>query len=361
MTCHDIRSALQLGTFNIHSANKKLDDVVEIIESRGLHILALQVTWHEDSECVSMKKLRSPGLNDLETATLIPTASSAKKNGVCYVNHGGVVIVSKPGIIVAKIDVKLKLTTFEVLCYRITSGGASFVLVNIYRPVSMLLSDTFFKQFMSLLEWIVTFSLPVTITGDMNVHFKLNDNTNIKKMIDILETFRLTQHISVPTHDRNGYLDVIITDKEHTRVSVSVDDLALSDHFLVTWCANFSPILTYATVRHRKWKNFDINSFVTQLQESELGHAAPPAADLDQFAERYNAIITELLDKLALSMDMRIYEHPRKPWFDQECSITKQHARRLEQKYKSCQNTDTKKAWRKEVKNKVKLHSRPIS
>ena len=35
---------LKLGTFNIHSDNKKIYDVVEIIESRGLHIVALQET-----------------------------------------------------------------------------------------------------------------------------------------------------------------------------------------------------------------------------------------------------------------------------------------------------------------------------
>ena len=99
----------KLGTFNIHTANKKLDDVVEIIKSRGLHVLALQETWHEDSECVSIKKLHSFGLDVLETARLIPMAFSATKNSVHYT------IVSTPGIIVTKIDGKLKLTTFKVL------------------------------------------------------------------------------------------------------------------------------------------------------------------------------------------------------------------------------------------------------
>ena len=64
-----------------------------------------------------------------------------QEKSVHYVTHGGVVIVSTPGVIVAKINVKLKLTTFEVMCCLITSGGASFILVNIYRPGSALLSD----------------------------------------------------------------------------------------------------------------------------------------------------------------------------------------------------------------------------
>ena len=83
----------KLGTSNIHSANKKLDGVVELIESRGLHILAMQENWHEDSECVLIKKQSSLGLNVLETARPIPTASSTKKNSVHYVIHGDVAIV----------------------------------------------------------------------------------------------------------------------------------------------------------------------------------------------------------------------------------------------------------------------------
>ena len=54
---------LKLATFNIHSAKKKVDDVVESMESRDLHVLCLQETWHEDTECVPIKQLRSSGFN----------------------------------------------------------------------------------------------------------------------------------------------------------------------------------------------------------------------------------------------------------------------------------------------------------
>ena len=167
-------------------------------------------------------------------------------------------------------------------------------------------------------------------------------------MIDILKMFQLTQRILVPTHGNNGYLDVIITDEEHTPVSVSVEDFGLSDHFFMTWCTNFSPpIPTYVTVSRHKWKNFNNNGFVTQLQESELDHTAPPAANVDHLANWCNAVITELLNKLAPLTDMRIQERLRKPWF-----ATKRHAWSLEWKYKSC-----KKAWRISLKHSRRLTS----
>ena len=52
------------------------------------------------------------------------------------------------------------------------------------------------------------------------------------KMNAILDSFHL---VALPTHDHNGYLDVISFDRDHKPEVVTADDLDLSDHFLVTW------------------------------------------------------------------------------------------------------------------------------
>ena len=53
--------------------------------------------------------------------------------------------------------------------------------------------------------------LPVTITGDINIHFQTVDETNTKRMNEILESFGLVQHVSEATHECGGILDVVIT------------------------------------------------------------------------------------------------------------------------------------------------------
>ena len=58
---------------------------------------------------------------------------------------------------------------------------------------------------------------------------------------------------------------------------------------------------------------------------------------------------------------MRIRKRSRKGWFDQECRAAKRHARRLERKYKSCKNTDTKKAWRTSFNHSRRLARRKAS
>ena len=54
------------------------------------------------------------------------------------------------------------------------------------------------------------------------------------KMNEILDSFHLVQFVFVQTHDHNGYLDVIISDSDRKPEVVTVDDLGIADHFLVT-------------------------------------------------------------------------------------------------------------------------------
>ena len=74
-------------------------------------------------------------------------------------------------------------------------------------------------------------STPGSITGDLNVHVDLGE----MKMNAILHSFHLVRFVSVPTHDHNGYLDVIISDSDRKPEVVTVDDLGPSDHFLMIW------------------------------------------------------------------------------------------------------------------------------
>ena len=66
---------LSYATLNIRSVNNKIEDVRQLMIDRKLNILALTETWHEDSDCSTIKRLRSLGINVIETASpslLIP-------------------------------------------------------------------------------------------------------------------------------------------------------------------------------------------------------------------------------------------------------------------------------------------------
>ena len=141
---------LHLGALNIQSVNNKIDDIQEIMDTHQFDVLALTETWHEDSNCVPIKRLRSMRFNVLEAARPITTVKT--RNKVAFVNHGGIAVLSRPGIAVANVKMVFSASSFEYLCCRIISKGASTILATVYRPGSAEPSVNFFKEFTSLID-----------------------------------------------------------------------------------------------------------------------------------------------------------------------------------------------------------------
>ena len=75
------------------------------------------------------------------------------------------------------------------------------------RPVSA----SVFDEFSQFLENVVTCPEVLVISGDFNFHLDDLCDNDTKKFMDLLETFRLSQHVSGPTHLSGHTLDLIIT------------------------------------------------------------------------------------------------------------------------------------------------------
>ena len=195
---------LRFCALNGRSVNNKNEDVKALILDRKLNLPALTETWHEDSAYTAIKRLRTLGLNVIEAARIIP--DDIEVDDVDFVNYGGIAVVSKPGIRVTKMSVKLSVSTFEYVYCRITSDSASSILVVICRPGSKLPTSEVFKEFTKFLELTSTFDLSVTITGNVNVHFQTEDEANTRrKNNNILESFGLIQHVSLPNHEQRTW------------------------------------------------------------------------------------------------------------------------------------------------------------
>ena len=103
---------MKIETLNIRSVNNKIDDVHEVMLNHHLSAQVLTETRHEDSECVTAKKIRSLGYNLIEAAR--PIKPATKHDNIHFVNHGGVAIMSRLGVKITKLNVKLKVSTFEL-------------------------------------------------------------------------------------------------------------------------------------------------------------------------------------------------------------------------------------------------------
>ena len=122
--------------------------------------------------------------------------------------------------------------------------------------------------------------------------------------------------------------------------NMSVEDVVLSDHILISWSTDISsPAPKYITTSKRSWKNFNLDEFKKELLNSELCTRTDHDADIepesvDKLVKKYNTIVTSLLDKAAPVANLTIRERYHQPWFDSESRATRCEVRCLEQLFK---------------------------
>ena len=110
----------------------KLDEVDTVMREYQVHTLSITETWHEDTECVFIKRLHSLGYNLIEAAR--PLTSRNDDEDVNCINHGAIAFVSKPGVLVEKMGLKFTASsTFEFLCCRGMMAGEIIIKLTIYR------------------------------------------------------------------------------------------------------------------------------------------------------------------------------------------------------------------------------------
>ena len=95
-----------------------------------------------------------------------------------------------------------------------------------------------------MLERLATYSVAVTITGDINIHFERVADVNSCKVVETLESFDFHRFVGTPTHELGGILDVIVAPSNHLPEDDVVDDVGLSDHILVSWSVKLAPPLS---------------------------------------------------------------------------------------------------------------------
>ena len=74
----------------------------------------------------------------------------------------------------------------------------------------------------------------VILTGDINIRLDRDDDRHRERFTNILDWFNLTRFISDPTHQFGDVLDVVMTDPIHPSSDITVVDVGVSDHMLVS-------------------------------------------------------------------------------------------------------------------------------
>jgi len=80
--------------------------------------------------------------------------------------------------------------------------------------------------------------MPIVLAGDVNVRLDRPTDSAAKRFTDLLDSLEMTQHVTRAIHTHDGILDVVVTRSDDSPSSLSVTEVGLSDHYLVTWSLN---------------------------------------------------------------------------------------------------------------------------
>ena len=109
--------------------------------------------------------------------------------------------------------------------------------------------------------------------GDFNMHFEISDDPSVVKFKCLIDEHFLHQCVHETTHVKGHTLDLCLYRCADTAFSEFpvVEDICLSDHFVITASLPFSkPKNVKQSIKSRNIKNIDLSCFQLALNESLL-------------------------------------------------------------------------------------------
>ena len=222
------------------------------------------------------------------------------------------------------------------------SNGDYLYLICIYR-LDYIAAATFFEEFTELVEYLSVLKEDFIMSGDVNFHLETTDS-HVLTLKNLFDSFDLCQHVFAPTHRKGHTLDFVLTRRVSPVVSsVSVDDVDLSDHFLISFSVSCNISITeFRTFTFRDVKSINIDVLkedaISVLQNSD-------EASFGDKITNYNIQMRRLIDFHAPLKTRKVKIVPQSQWFDNEYKELRKKRRKAEKKYKKSRKECDKKTF----------------
>ena len=197
------RSALlNFVVFNSRSVRNKIESIIDHVVENDIGLCTVTETWLYDDDSVSIAQLTVAGY-------FFKNFSRQSQN-----RGGGTEILFRDSANVSIVNGK-ENKSFEYSEWIAKVHYRPMRHIVVYRPpyssLDPVSASVFFNEFSQVLKNVVMCPEVLVICGDFNLHLDdLLDNYS-KKLMDLQETFSLSQHVSRPTHQSGHTLDLIIT------------------------------------------------------------------------------------------------------------------------------------------------------
>ena len=220
------RLALNCGLWNARSLTGKIGELKSVIIKKDIDIMFLTETWLKCQSNPIVSEIRA-ALNDYT----FHYKSRENRRG------GGVAILAKSNVEVLNTKT-YPYKSFESIEVTLRCHHVSVQSIVIYRPpqsaVHTYSKSDFIKEFTSLLDTVLPSSGLVLIGGDFNFDFLNKNSHDSLKLVELLNSRDLKQHVGCATHEKGKTLDLIITRTTDDIITdLKTHDRMKSDHSLI--------------------------------------------------------------------------------------------------------------------------------
>ena len=174
--------------------------------------------------------------------------------------------------------------------------------------------STFFTEFESLLEFHISSKVDLITVGDFNIHVDELNDSNALHFFKLLNMLNLCQHVSLPIHNSDHILDLIITNAlSNIIICPYLLDTYISDHKTV--CVDIDlpkPAVIKVTFSCRPINNINFTDF---NQDISNAFSNIYNFDLDSLFDNFNSNMSLILDKYAPLKAVTVKPRTSNPWF----------------------------------------------
>ena len=273
------------------------------------------------------------------------------------ITGGGVGVLARKTITIKQIKTK-QFQSFEHTLVKCSLSDKSWLkFISIYRLHNEPM-ETFFEEITQLLETLMADKDKFIIAGDLNIHCDNLTDGHTKKLNELLVMCNLRQMIVGSTQREGHTLDLVIVKEDEIEISgINVEDVSLSDHFLISFNASCETSKSfYETITYRNIKQINKDLFRRELK-NELDNISMDN-ELEIVMNQYNNKLLSLMNHHAPTITRRVKLVPSAPWFDNEYKELRRRKRIAERNYRNSHTEESKaefKSLRKQTTNLAKI------
>ena len=290
-----------MGSLNINSLAKHIDELRLVMINQPLDILAINESKLDDNDSDNMLSLHG--------YTLVRRDRNKKGGGVCVYLRDSLSF---------KRLYEFEEQNLELIALEIQKPNSKpFLFTAWYRPPK--LDSQCFKYFELFLEKVEPKYKEIYILGDLNCNFLSNPlEYHTSQLMDVLISFQMNQVLTEPTrvtHTSKTLIDVVITNSKERLNHTGAYPLSISDHYLIYAIRKIGiPRGRPRFVEARNFKHFDESKF-----KMDLINAPWPCIDNFQDVNRalaaWTKVFLSVVDKHAPCRTRRIRNKPS-PWLN---------------------------------------------